>query len=137
MPAAKNVKMVSRPLKRKREMQYASILAQTTFSAVALATERPPGDSLKIELLRGYQIIDYQSQPDTVNYEIYPDGGAGVYSWLIVAAIGDMDSIDARNILTEYKDPDFPDSTGSIDLKDNMVFDAGTLYVDFNEVYFP
>ncbi len=48
-----------------------------------------------------------------------------------------MDSIDARNILTEYNDPAFPDSTGSIDLNDNQIFDAGTLFVDFNEVYFP
>ncbi len=111
--------------------------SQTSFAAVALATERPPGDSLKIELLRGYQIIDYTSHPETLDYEIYPDGGAGVYNWLIVAAIGNMDSIDARNILVEYKDTLNPDSTGSIDLKDNMVFDAGTLFVDFNDVYFP
>ncbi len=110
---------------------------QTTFSAVALATERPPGDSLKIELLRGYQIIDHQAAPETLDFEIYPDGGAGEYCWLIVAAIGNMDSIDARNILTEYTTPDNPDEAACIELADNMVFDAGTLFVNFDEVYYP
>jgi hypothetical protein len=108
----------------------------TSYSAVALATEVPPGLVPDISYLAGYCSVPYYDKPDTFYFEIN-DLKSGTYNWLIVAVIGSLDSLGPNNVVAEYKDPDNPELTGSITIGSQEVFDIGVLYVDFNSVHIP
>jgi hypothetical protein len=99
---------------------------------VVLAYDRPPGDSLKFEYLATFQDIPFNDKPDSFQFELtaLPD----TYRWLIVAVVTNPLNIGAHNVVGEYIDPNNPDEPGIIHLGHNEIFDAGTIYVDFDEV---
>ncbi|MFP4458242.1 MAG: hypothetical protein ACLFSQ_01500 [Candidatus Zixiibacteriota bacterium] len=106
-----------------------------TNAFVVLAKDRPPDDALDLSYLVAFENIPFEEEPVSYDYEIQPDE-RGRYNWLFVAAIGNADSVDQRNVLTQYTEPDDPDEAGQVVIE-NDNFYAGTLYVNFDEVYIP
>jgi hypothetical protein len=107
-----------------------------TLAYVVLGYSRPPNDELNPEYMANYIEIPYSKQPAYFDYELYCEPDT-TYRWLIVAVLGNLDSLGTRNIVGEYKDPLNPENPGFVRLSKNEVLVLDTIVVDFTGVHIP
>ena len=107
-----------------------------TLAYIVLGYSRPPNDELNPNYMASYIEIPIDKKPEYFDYELFVEPDTS-YKWLVVAFLGNLDSLGTHNIVGEYKDPLNPTQTGVIKVAKNECFFVDTIVVNFEGVHIP